>query len=228
MATISARIHKVLAQKIIEGTLKPGEKLEERALAIEFDVSRTPVREALRELRARGLVEIKPRSGVVVASIGIDLLSAMLEADGEIESLCARRAAECMTPMEKKELECLFEDAERHIKDDNEEGYLENNQQFHAIICAGARNEVLSQMVTGLRERIAPFRQAQQSIENRLSVSHEEHRAIVKAVLSSDAEGAYCAMRNHNTRINLTVLRLLRHEMEKQHTSQEQEVSNAA
>jgi DNA-binding GntR family transcriptional regulator len=227
MANISARIHKMLAQKIIEGTLKPGEKLEERILAAEFNVSRTPVREALRELCARGLVEIKPRSGVVVASIGIDRLSVMLEADSEIESLCARRAAECMTPMEKKELECLFEDAERYINDDNEDGYLENNQQFHALICAGARNEVLGQMVSGLRERIAPFRQAQQSIENRLSVSHEEHRAVVKAILSNDAEGAYCAMRNHNTRINLTVLRLLRHEIEKQHTSRDQKAGAA-
>lgn len=214
MSTISARINRILAQQIIDGTLKPGEKLEERSLAARFEVSRTPIREALRELGARGLVEIKPRSGVVVAQIGIDRLSTLLEADCELEALCARRAAQCMTSMEKKELEFLHEQSEKFVAERNDENYLISNSQFHALICAGARNDVLAGMVEDLRQRLAPFRQAQNEIEDRFAVSHMEHGAVVDAILSGNSEAAYLAMRGHNARISSTVIRLIKRRAE--------------
>jgi len=93
--TITDRIQKSLAQKIISGALTPGQKLEEKALASQFGVSRTPIREAMRELSARGLVELVPRRGVVVATIGIDRLADMLTAECELEAICeARRPAD--------------------------------------------------------------------------------------------------------------------------------------
>ena len=72
MPTIAIQIYKALAEQIINGEFGPGDKLEEQALAERFNASRTPVREALRELAARGLVNLVPRRGGVVASIGVD------------------------------------------------------------------------------------------------------------------------------------------------------------
>jgi DNA-binding GntR family transcriptional regulator len=210
MSTISSKISKLLAAQIIDGTFAPGAKLEERSLAEKFEVSRTPIREALRELGSKGLVEVMPRRGVVVARIGVAELAKLLEADCELEALCARRAAECMTAMEKKELEFIYEQSASFAHDENTVDYLINNRQFHALILTGAHNEVLAGMVADLRERLAPFRQAQAQVDDRLAVSHEEHGAIVKAILAANCEDAYNAMRSHHARLSNSVLRLIR------------------
>jgi DNA-binding GntR family transcriptional regulator len=210
MSTISSKISKLLAAQIIDGTFPPGAKLEERGLAEKFEVSRTPIREALRELGSKGLVEVMPRRGVVVARIGVAELAKLLEADCELEALCARRAAECMTAMEKKELEFIYEQSASFAHDENTVDYLINNRQFHALILTGAHNEVLAGMVADLRERLAPFRQAQAQVDDRLAVSHEEHGAIVKAILAANCEDAYNAMRSHHARLSNRVLRLIR------------------
>lgn len=208
--TIAARIYKALAEQIIAGTLGPGEKIEERVLAQQFQVSRTPIREALRELKARGLVQIMPRRGAVVAQIGVERLAQLLEADCELEALCARRAAESMTAMEKKELELLHEQSAQFVAADDENGYLSVNRQFHELICTGTHNDVLASMAQELRDRLAPFRQAQSRVAGRLELSHEEHSTIVAAIVAGNAEAAYLAMRNHNARLSTHVIRLLR------------------
>jgi DNA-binding GntR family transcriptional regulator len=214
MSNIATRIYKSLADEIIKGTLKPGEKLDERTLAERFEVSRTPIREALRQLSSRGLVEMSPRRVGIVANIGVERLAALLDADGELEALCARRSAEYMTVIEKKELEFLHEQGQHFVDAKDMEGYLRVNDQFHKLLCAGAHNDVLGSMVEELRGRLAPFRQAQPQIEGRFSVSHGEHTAIVEAILQRDAESAYKAMRSHNARLSTAVLRILRSQNE--------------
>lgn len=214
MSTIGTRIYKSLADEIIKGSLRPGEKLDERTLAERFEVSRTPIREALRLLGSRGLVEISPRRVGIVARIGIDQLAELLDADGELESLCARRSAEYMTVMEKKELEFLHEQGAAFAEANNTEGYLASNDQFHRLLCVGAHNGVLASMVEDLRGRLAPFRQAQPELEVRLSVSHAEHTSVVDAILKGDPETAYRSMRGHNARLSTAVIRLLRSQQE--------------
>jgi Transcriptional regulators len=214
MSNIGTRIYKTLADDIIKGNLRPGEKLDERSLAERFEVSRTPIREALRLLGARGLVDISPRRVGVVARIGIEQLAELLDADGELESLCARRSAEYMTVMEKKELEFLHEQGAGFVEANDPEGYLSVNDQFHHLLCKGAHNEVLASMVEDLRGRLAPFRQAQPQLEVRFSVSHAEHSAVVEAILQGDPESAYRSMRSHNARLSTAVIRLLRSQQE--------------
>jgi DNA-binding GntR family transcriptional regulator len=214
MSTIGHRIYKALADEIIKGSLRPGEKLDERTLAERFEVSRTPIREALRLLGSRGLVEISPRRVGIVARISIDQLAALLDADGELESLCARRSAEYMTVMEKKELEFLHEQDGAFAEANDTERYLASNDQFHRLLIVGAHNDVLASMVEDLRGRLAPFRQAQPELEVRLSVSHAEHTAIVDAILKGDPEAAYRSMRSHNARLSTAVVRLLRSQQE--------------
>ena len=210
MSTIAAKIVSALAGEIINGTLPPGHRLEEKALAGRFDVSRTPVREALREMGARGLIELIPRRGGVVANIGLAELSDMLEAECELESLCAQLAAQRMSVVEKKQLERLHQETERHVLHGNLTEYLALNKKFHDLICAGTHNHTVADMVRGLRDRLAAFRQAQAGTVRRLAVSHEEHGGVVDAILASDAAAAYAAMRNHNARLSTGVLDRLR------------------
>jgi DNA-binding GntR family transcriptional regulator len=209
--TITDRIQKSLAQKIISGALTPGQKLEEKALASQFGVSRTPIREAMRELSARGLVELVPRRGVVVATIGIDRLADMLTAECELEAMCAKLAARQMTALERGQLKEFHERARNLLESDDESDYLALNHSFHDLICRSVHNRTLYETVRDLRERLGPFRQSQAGrVGTRLARSFDEHTMIVDAILKSDAEGAYEAMRSHNARLSVGVIALLR------------------
>jgi DNA-binding GntR family transcriptional regulator len=208
--TIAGRLGARLADEIITGVLAPGTKLDERELAERFSVSRTPIREALRELKARGLVELTPRRSIIVATIGIERLEELLDAECELEALCARRAAESMTTMERKELEHLHERSLRFVEAGDDNGYLAINREFHLLVGTGTHNAVLASMARDLRDRLAPFRAAQSDVENRLARSHEEHGAIIAAIVGGDAERAFLAMREHNARLSTHVVRLIR------------------
>ena len=95
---------KVIADWIIAGDYSPGEKLEEPALAVRFAVSRTPVREALGQLSAMGLVDRRPNRGAIVAVVSEAHLSSMFESMAELEAICARFSAERMTAEERQVL----------------------------------------------------------------------------------------------------------------------------
>ncbi len=208
--TMGRRLYKTLAEQIIKGEIKPGERLDERDLAERFEVSRTPVREALRGLQERGLVESMPRRGVVVATISLDGLEELFEAQCELEALCARRATESMTTMERKELELLHEQCAQQAASGDYLGYLDANNQFHAAIARGTHNAVLISMLSDLRDRLAPYRQTQPEVEGRLAVSHAEHVAIAQAIFDGDPEAAFVAMRDHDARLSNNVLRIIR------------------
>ena len=206
----SAAICRSLTEDIVSGKLPPGQKLEELVLAERFQVSRTPIREALRELAARGLIDLQPRKGGIVRSIGLSDLSDMLEAMVELEALCCRISAERMSAVQKKQLQMLQQQSEDCVARGDEVGYLELNHQFHQLIGAGAQNRTLTGVLDSLRERLAPFRAAQKKVERRLTVSHDEHQAVIAAIVASNAEASYEAMRNHTARLSINVLELLR------------------
>lgn len=210
MGNASASICRSLTEDIVSGKLPPGQKLEELVLAERFQVSRTPIREALRELHARGLIDLQPRKGGIVRSIGLDDLSDMLEAMVELDALCCRISAERMSAVQKKQLQMVQQQSEDCVARGDEAGYLQLNHQFHQLISAGAQNRSLAAMLSNLRERLAPFRAAQTHVERRLPVSHDEHQAILNAILASDAEASYEAMRNHTARLSINVLDLLK------------------
>ncbi len=102
-------LRRQIADDIVRGGLAPGAPLDETELAQRFKVSRTPVREALRQLAASGLVEARPHRGAVVARPSPERLGAMFEAMAELEALCAGLAAERMKPAERRRLEALHD-----------------------------------------------------------------------------------------------------------------------
>ena len=177
--------------------LVPGAPLDETDLARRFNVSRTPVREAIRLLAASGLVEAQAHRGALVARPGEGRLLGMFEAMAELEALCAGYAAERMTGAERRALEAVHEELRALIQGGDPQRYHECNEAFHAAIYAGSHNAYLAEMTIATRVRVSPFRRAQFRNLGRLAKSHVEHDRVVVAILRGDRDGAASAMRAH-------------------------------
>jgi DNA-binding GntR family transcriptional regulator len=136
--TLAEELRLQLADEIVRGAIPPGSGLDETELARRFGVSRTPVREAIRQLAASGLVEVRPHRGAVVARPSEERLIGMFEAMAELEALCAGLAAERMAPSERAELEAVHEELRTLIQSGDPQRYHEVNEAFHAVIYAGA------------------------------------------------------------------------------------------
>ncbi len=210
MSTIAAKIQSLISEQIISGQFKPGTRLDERVLAERFNVSRTPVREALRQLAARGLTQILPMRGVVVMEISLKELTEILHADCELEAMCARLAAESMTTMEKNELQYIHERSNEYVAQGDLDKYLDANRELHRLILDGAHNAVISKMVGEIRDRLSPYRQYHPAETDRLVTSHDAHKEIVDAIVEGNGEKAYLAMRAHNAHLGNAALRALR------------------
>lgn len=209
--TRSEEIRQRIADDIVSGRLRPGQRLEELQLADQFKVSRTPVRDALRELSGTGLVEIRPNRGTWVAEIDAEQLEELFEAFAEIEALCARLCAVRLTVIERRRLELLHEESESYVTAGDHQGYGRLNEQIHDTIYQGGRNRALTEIVRGLRHRTAPFRLPQFYITNdRMKVSYAEHGALVEAIVREDAQAAYAAMYSHIANSSVNVIGILR------------------
>ncbi len=195
--TRAERLAEQVSNAILAGEFIPGARLDEQQLAQRFGVSRTPVREALRQLATSGLIELRPRRGALVASVSQDELETMFVAMGEMEASCARLSALRMTPLERRRLQALQEAMAGLVRDNDTDGYADANQALHLTLYAGAHNPVIADFTAGLRRRLAPFRRAQFRTEGRLPRSHAEHGAVVQAILSGDAGAAHAAMLHH-------------------------------
>jgi DNA-binding GntR family transcriptional regulator len=186
-----------LADEIVRGVLPPGAALDESDVARRFSVSRTPVREALRQLVASGLVEARAHRGAVVAQPSIDRLTGMFEAMAELEALCAGLAAERMAPAERHRLEAVHEELRVLSYAGNPDRFHEVNERFHNTIYAGSQNDYIAEITLATRVRVQPFRRAQFRNLGRLAKSHAEHDRVVVAILRGDRMGAAAAMRAH-------------------------------
>ncbi|MBR0753193.1 GntR family transcriptional regulator [Bradyrhizobium jicamae] len=186
-----------LADEIVQGTLAPGSPLDETDIARRFNVSRTPVREALRQLAASGLVDARAHRGAVVARPSLDRLNGMFEAMAELEGMCAGLAAERMTAAERHALEAIHEELRVLSYTGNPERFHEVNERFHNAIYAGSQNDYIAEITLATRVRVQPFRRAQFRNLGRLAKSHAEHDRVVVAILRGDKAGAAAAMRAH-------------------------------
>jgi DNA-binding GntR family transcriptional regulator len=195
--TLAEELRLQLADEIIGGVLEPGATLDETNLARRFRVSRTPVREAIRQLAASGLVEARAHRGALVARPSADRLLGMFEAMAELEALCAGLSAERMTSAERRAFEVSHEQLRALTQVGDPQSFHEANEAFHGMIYAGAHNSYLAEMTIATRVRVQPFRRAQFRNLGRLAKSHVEHDCIVTAIMRGDREGATVAMRAH-------------------------------
>lgn len=195
-----------LTREISSGALPQGARLEEQALADRLGVSRTPIREALRQLATLGLIKIRGRRGYAVTEVTIDELSQMFESMGELEALCARLAAQRMSLFERKTLEDAHMKCHEAVQNRDTEGYRRSNEAFHLIIYKGTHNKYIEEIATGFRRRTAPFRDVQFLDDNRLRASHAAHAKIVEAINNVHPDKAFLDMQAHATQAGMSVL----------------------
>lgn len=205
--TISETIAQYLAEQILSGNLAPGERIEEKRVTEHFNVSRTPVRDALRQLAATGLVAVRPHRGATVVDLEMDQLSDMFEAQAEIEALCARRCAQRMSNIERKKLQVIAERSEPALATTDHALYSSANEDFHKLIYAGAHNATLETIANNLWNRLAPFRRSTFfKLGNRMEHSFDEHNKIIEAILAGDEEAAAESMRAHITNSSMNAI----------------------
>jgi len=155
--TLAESIRLSIIESLASGLLQPGQPIDERGLSERFEVSRTPIREAILQLAAQGFVVMEPRSGASVPRLSIQLLRELLELLGELEGAAAKFAAKRMRPAEKKALEeALAACAEASARDDAL-AYRDANDHFHDLIYAACRNETLVDQIRALRTRCAAY-----------------------------------------------------------------------
>jgi DNA-binding GntR family transcriptional regulator len=186
-----------IADEIALGNFTPGTKLDEVMLASRFSVSRTPVREALKQLGIMGLVDCRPNRGSVVSAMSAEQLDQMFEAIGELEAACARHAALRMTETDRGLLRQLHVEGRAAMQAGDFDRYDAANLALHSTIIHGSHNPVLIEMAASLRHRVSPFRRTQFRNLERMGESFEEHSVIVEAILAHDAVVTYRQMRAH-------------------------------
>ncbi len=195
--TRAEHIRRHIAEDIVRGRLAPGAPLEEVELARHFGVSRTPVREAIRQLEVEGFARSRPRRGAVVASLSADRLAEMFFVMAELEASCSRLAALAMTEAEHAELDRVRRACAVAVERDDIAAYLEANDQFHDFVYEASHNAFLAELTRGVRRRVSPFRNAQFYSAGRLARSLAEHDQVVEALRKRDGESAAAAMRAH-------------------------------
>jgi DNA-binding GntR family transcriptional regulator len=200
--TRADRVREALADDIVVGRLNAGARLDEVRLAKRFAVSRTPVREALRELAATGLVVSRAHQGAVVAAIPSERVTEICESVAELEAVCARLCAIKMSAAHRRDFEQLHRQCGELVRSGDSERYHVANAAFHAALRRGCRNTVLEEVVAALRHRFAPLSRAQFRGPGRLAQSYTEHDTIVQAILRGDGDQAYRATLCHGSSIS--------------------------
>lgn len=186
-----------ISDEITSGRIPPGTRLDEVQLAERFNVSRTPVREALKQLNTIGLVVRGARRTMTVAEISPEQLCSLFELMGELEAACARLAAIKMTGEERALLEKQHDVCRQLMRIGDADGYAKANAVFHSIIYAGSHNDYLADATHQVRVRLSPFRRAQFHTPDRMTRSCEEHDFILRAILRGDQMTVMNVMRDH-------------------------------
>lgn len=196
MARLTASdVHAVLHDRIVEGVLRPGDRLREAQIAAEIGVSRTPVREALRRLEGDGLVAHEAHKGAVVRRLDYRAVTELYAVREVLEGTSAALAARHMSETEIDALEDIVEAGARHRDDAREAARL--NKVFHTALCTGAHNRYLVKILDELALAMALLGPTTLGMDDRRDAAVAEHREILAAVRARDAEAAEAAARAH-------------------------------
>jgi DNA-binding GntR family transcriptional regulator len=195
--THSAHVLVTLENDIFSGTLVPGAALDEEALAQRFNVSRTPVREAMLQLIQSGLVEKKPRQGAIVARTDVGDMIRLFEVMSELEGICAKYASRRMTEAERAALRDIHDRSEAALANGEADTYYKLSRQFHLAIIDGTHNDDLIDITNRMGTKLVPYRRFQLSYPGRSESNLADHVGILQAILDRDPETAAELSRKH-------------------------------
>lgn len=196
LTTVEKEVARELRRLIVTGTLPAGMRLTQRALAARLDVSQTPVRSALLELEAEGLVSSAPRGGSRVTELSFEDMEEIYAARSGLEGLAARRGAEAMRNGDVERMREVFETITGLGEAQAIDAYITTRWEFHAICYRAARRERLLREVERLFLRAERYNRLVLSTPERFRESVERHhRNLLEACASRDGAAAEEAIR---------------------------------
>jgi DNA-binding GntR family transcriptional regulator len=177
--------------------MKPGDYIDELALAKEYGISRTPMREALKVLHAEGLVVLEPRRGCTVTKLDEQDINELFPLMALLEGRCAYEAVKKSRSADIKRIEALHEKLERDAAEKNIEKYFEQNCLFHELVQKLAKNNWLERTTNDLRKFLKLTRGRQLHLPGRLQESLAEHRMLLAAFQNGNPSAAEKIMHDH-------------------------------
>ncbi len=186
-----------LRDLIVQGTLAPGARLNERVLCGRFGISRTPLREAIKLLANEGLVELLPNRGAIVASIQPERLAETLAVMGALESLGGELACRNASDAQISEIRALHYEMLAHHARGDLAAYFKYNQQIHLKLVEAAGNAVLLHTYRQLNTNVRRARYMANLSKERWNAAVAEHEEILAALAARDAERLKQLLRDH-------------------------------
>jgi DNA-binding GntR family transcriptional regulator len=185
--TLREQILETIRDAIMSGALKPGEKVAEPELAARFGISRTPIREAFRQLESEGYLTVIPRKGALVASFSPKDVEEFYAIKSILEGYAARKACTRLSSREINKLEGINEKLREIAEEGDVHHFFKVHNSFHDLFIKGADNEKLHKMITALLKKFQRLRLASLSKPGRMRISVEEHEKIIEAFRSRNA-----------------------------------------
>ena len=173
---------------IVNGSMVPGQRLDEMVLAKKYGVSRTPVREAIRALIAIGLVQNTGKQGSQVAKLSISMLIEMFELMAVLEGMCAQLAARRATKNQLFEMQKTHELLEKTFEKGTHKEFYNVNLQFHDQLYNASHTQYLAEETLRLRRRLSPYRMRVTFQPGRMNSTLEEHNKIIIAIKKGESE----------------------------------------
>lgn len=207
--SLAAQAHAAIKHRILTLGYAPGEFLNEMRICDELLIGRTPVHQAIQLLAEEGLVDIKPRKGVMVRPVSLDEVAQIIEARLVIEPYCAALAARRVTQADLEEPRGILATAQQEIDAANGvEELMQLDRQFHAWIAQTGGNRVLGEVIGKLQDRALRFWFISLSSPDHLAQVQAEHLAILQAIAARDENRASEATRQHILSFRETILRV--------------------
>lgn len=188
--SLRGRVFHRLREDILSGKYKEHEELKEVAIGEELGVSRTPVREAFRQLELEGLIQIVPNKGAYVTGITAKDVKDIYMIRSSLEGMCAKLATENITPEQLEEMEENVYLASYHAEKGHMEQMAELDNRFHHIMYAACDSKMLENLLQDFHQYVMRIRRKTLSSNDRGIASNDEHRQIMEAIKSKNAEEA--------------------------------------
>lgn len=195
--SLSGKVFHKLQEDILSGKYATDEELKEKTIGDEMGVSRTPVREALRQLELQGLVTITPNKGAHVVGFSKQDLNDIYEIRSVLEGLCAKWAAVKATAEQIGELEEIVYLTEFHVSKGHSEQVFELDNKFHEKLYEACGSKILGNVLSDYHRYVQRIRRATLKSRERSEKSSEEHRMIAEAVREHDSEKAQMLANQH-------------------------------
>jgi DNA-binding GntR family transcriptional regulator len=195
--SLRGRVFNKLREDILAGKYSQNDELKETSIGLELGVSRTPVREALRQLELEGLVNIIPNKGAYVNGISEKDIHDIYIIRSYLEGLCARWACEYITQEQIDALEEVVYLSEFHIKKEHHEQIVELDNKFHQLIYEASGSKILDHILSDFHHYVQRIRKITLSSDLRAANSNKEHTAILEAIRQRDGEKAEALAHEH-------------------------------